>query len=258
LSTAERLQKVLARQGLGSRRQLEHWIVAGRVKVNGQLAELGMRVTSNDRIYIDGRPLRLTSSQSTRVLIYNKPEGEICSRHDPQGRKTVFDALPKLKQGRWLGVGRLDINSQGLLLFTNNGELAHRLMHPSQQIEREYAVRVQGTVTEQLLTHLKQGVLLEDGPARFITINFAGGDGRNQWYHVTLCEGRQREVRRLWQSQPDIQVSRLIRIRYGHVQLPRNLPRGRWRELTGAETKALDGSAGLSHPVNKAKSQIRK
>lgn len=229
---SEKLQKVLARAGLGSRRELEKVIESGRVSVNGKVAVLGDRVEPTDKIRMDGHAVAIRSEQDDicRVLVYFKPEGEICSRKDPEGRKTVFDRLPPLKGGRWVAVGRLDINTSGLLLFTSDGELANRLMHPSNEIEREYAVRVFGEVTEEMLRSLRQGVQLEDGPAAFEKIKLSGGEGLNQWYHVTLREGRNREVRRLWESQ-DVQVSRLMRIRYGSIELPKKLPLGGWQEL---------------------------
>ncbi len=236
----EKLQKVLARAGLGSRRQMEEWITDGRVKINGKTATLGDRVTEDCRIHVDNKPLAKDAAQpkECRVIIYNKPEGEICSRNDPEGRPTVFEQLPRLKNQRWISVGRLDINSSGLLLFTNDGELANQLMHPSSNIEREYAVRVYGEVDADMLKRLRKGVKLDDGMASFKRIKDAGGDGKNHWYHVVICEGRQREVRRLWESQ-DIQVSRLIRLRYGPISLPRNLARARWRALTERQVARL-------------------
>ncbi len=237
---AVRLQKALADAGLGSRREIEGWIRSGRLRVNGQPAQLGQRVRPEDRVQLDGHPLRWRSDprRERRVLLYNKPEGELVSRRDPQGRPTVFDRLPPLKRGRWIAIGRLDLNTSGLLLFTNDGELANRLMHPSRQIEREYAVRVQGLVSEAHLRQLTHGVQLEDGPARFEEIVDAGGRGQNHWYHLVLCEGRNREVRRLWAA-VGLRVSRLKRVRYGPILLDARTPRGRWRELTEAEQQAL-------------------
>ena len=199
----EKLQKVLARMGLASRREIEAWITAGRVKVNGKDASLGQRVDLHDAIAIDGRVLRREEAAETvrRVLIYNKPDGEICTRDDPEGRPTVFDRLPRPKEGRWINIGRLDINTTGLLMFTTDGELANRLMHPSYQMDREYAVRVRGEVDEEMIERLKAGVMLEDGPAKFTDIKEApGGEGFNHWYHCVVMEGRNREVRRLWES----------------------------------------------------------
>tara|TARA_B100001094_G_C18194204_1_gene809459 strand:- start:6903 stop:7778 length:876 start_codon:yes stop_codon:yes gene_type:complete len=229
---SEKLQKVLARAGLGSRRELEKVIAAGRVSVNGKIAQLGDRVEDTDKIRMDGHIVaaRTEAEDICRVLLYFKPEGEICSRKDPEGRKTVFERLPPLKGGRWIAVGRLDINTSGLLLFTSDGELANRLMHPSFEVEREYAVRVFGEVNQTHINNLRRGVQLEDGEAKFETIKPAGGEGLNQWFHVTLTEGRNREVRRLWESQ-EVQVSRLMRTRYGKIELPKKLPLGGWQEL---------------------------
>ncbi|WP_440875420.1 23S rRNA pseudouridine(2605) synthase RluB [Thalassotalea sp. PLHSN55] len=229
---SEKLQKVLARAGKGSRREMETVISAGRVTVNGKVAYLGDRVEGNEQIKVDGHLVatKQAQDQMCRVLMYNKPEGEMCTRKDPEGRPTVFDRLPPLENGRWIAVGRLDINTSGMLLFTTDGELANRLMHPSQQVEREYAVRVFGEVNEAMRQTLLSGVKLEDGPARFQKITYRGGEGRNHWYHVTLSEGRNREVRRLWESQ-EVQVSRLIRVRYGDMEMKRQLPLGGWTEL---------------------------
>ncbi|MGL5253030.1 MAG: 23S rRNA pseudouridine(2605) synthase RluB [Moraxella sp.] len=228
----EKLQKALARLGLGSRRQMETVIGEGRVSVNGTIAKIGDRVGQGDEIRVDGRLLRYTAENEKRrrILMYYKPEGEICSSHDPEGRPTVFERLPPLSHDRWVMVGRLDINSTGLLLFTNDGELAHRLMHPSNEIEREYAVRVMGEVTPEIILNLKRGVMLEDGMAQFDDIVEKGGEGINKWYQVKLKEGRNREVRRLFESQ-GLKVSRLLRIRYGAVSLPRELRTGRYLEL---------------------------
>jgi 23S rRNA pseudouridine2605 synthase len=229
---SEKLQKVLARAGLGSRRELEKVIAAGRVSVNGKIATLGDRVEPSDQVRMDGHMVDFRDQEDDvcRVLLYFKPEGEICSRKDPEGRKTVFERLPPLNNGRWISVGRLDINTSGLLLFTSDGELANRLMHPSFEVEREYAVRVFGEVTETMLRTLRQGVQLEDGMAKFKSIKPAGGEGINQWFHVILTEGRNREVRRLWESQ-EVQVSRLMRVRYGEIDLLKRLPLGGWAEL---------------------------
>ncbi len=228
----EKLQKVLARAGLGSRRQIETWIQEGRVQVNRKTAIIGQRVSHKDDIRLNGR--RVTSKrlqpQVSQIICYHKPVGEVCTRCDPEGRPTIFKNLPDLAAGRWIAVGRLDINTSGLILLTNDGELANRLMHPSYGLEREYAVRVLGNVSDEMLTHLKTGVELEEGVAHFDDIRDAGGDGANHWYHVTIKEGRKREVRRLWESQ-GITVSRLIRIRYGRVRLPPYLRAGHWVEL---------------------------
>ena len=231
---SEKLQKVLARAGHGSRREIEAMISAGRISVDGKLATLGDRIEPNAtvKIRIDGHVVSISESaqQVCRVLAYDKPEGELCTRNDPEGRPTVFDRLPRLRGARWIAVGRLDVNTCGLLLFTTDGELANRLMHPSREVEREYAVRVFGQVDDTKIRQLSQGVQLEDGPASFRTIKFTGGEGMNQWYSVTLTEGRNREVRRLWEA-VGVQVSRLIRVRYGDITLPKGLPRGGWTEL---------------------------
>lgn len=252
-----RLQKFLAEAGFGSRRQIEEWIRQGRLSVDGRPAELGQQVCGEERILLDGNPLRVpTVPVRRRVLAYYKPVGEVCSRSDPEGRPTVFERLPKLRNGRWVAVGRLDISTQGLMLFTNDGELANRLMHPSRGIEREYAVRVLGEVGEELLQRLVAGVELEDGPARFESLVRQGGEGANAWYHVTLCEGRNREVRRLWESQ-GVRVSRLIRVRYGPVGLRRGLRPGRWEELEVNELNALLESAGMAPRPVPAQGQRR-
>jgi 23S rRNA pseudouridine2605 synthase len=229
---SEKLQKVLARAGKGSRREIEAMISAGRVSVDGNNAYLGDRVDGNEQIRIDGHQVKLTAQEDDlcRILMYNKPEGEMCTRKDPEGRVTVFDRLPPLESGRWVAVGRLDINTSGMLLFTTEGELANRLMHPAPKVEREYAVRVFGEINEAMLQTLRAGVKLEDGMARFQKITYRGGEGRNHWFHVVLSEGRNREVRRLWESQ-DVQVSRLIRVRYGDMEMQRQLPLGGWTEL---------------------------
>lgn len=243
----EKLQKVLARAGFGSRREIESWISEGRISVNGKLATLGDRVSATDVIRVDGHVVsktRLEHSHRCRVLLYHKPVGEVTSRSDPEGRPSVFDNLPGLRNGRWIAVGRLDINTSGLLLFTNDGELANRLMHPSYTIEREYAVRVLGEVVPETLQQLREGVELDDGPARFNAIVDGGGEGANHWYHVTLDEGRNREVRRLWESQ-GVTVSRLIRVRYGPIAMPRRIRPGRWEELKGEELSLLRQSVGL-------------
>ena len=240
---SEKLQKVLARVGLGSRRHMEEAIIQGRVSVNGKISEIGQRIEATDELRIDGRRVSFTLEEETRrrVVIYYKPEGEICSRQDPEGRPTVFDNLPPLKNERWVMVGRLDINSSGLLLFTNDGELANRLMHPSNEVEREYAVRVMGEVTPEARKNLLTGVMLEDGSAKFESFSEVGGEGINRWYEVVVKEGRNREVRRLFESQ-SLRVSRLLRIRYGTVSLPRHLHTGRWIEL---DKHDIDGIAAL-------------
>jgi 23S rRNA pseudouridine2605 synthase len=234
----EKLQKTLADLGLGSRRALERWIADGRVSVNGTVAKLGDRVSPEDRITVDGKPVGRRNVKH-RVILYNKPTGQICSRDDPEGRPSVFDHLPKLKKQRWISVGRLDFNTSGLLLFTTDGELANRLMHPSSQIEREYVVRVMGEVTDEKLQHMRDGVLLEDGMARFSDIQKAPEhSGTNQWYYVVLMEGRNREVRRLWESQ-GLTVSRLKRVRFGNIFIPSAVRVGRFVDLKPKEIREL-------------------
>ena len=242
----QRLQKVLANAGLGSRREIEGWIKEGRIKVNGKPAQLGMRVLGNESITINGKPVaeKRLAAAPRYVIMYNKPEGELVTRSDPEGRKTVFDRLPPLQQGRWISVGRLDINSAGLLLFTTDGELANRLMHPAQAIEREYAVRVHGSVTDDMLKRLVRGVQLEDGKARFEEVVSSGGEGTNRWFHIVLMEGRKREVRRMWEA-VGATVNRLKRVRYGPIILDSKVKVGTWRELEKPERKDLLRVAGL-------------
>ena len=246
----EKLQKVLARVGIGSRRQIEQWIVDGRLSVNGEPARLGQRVTPQERVTLDGRIIPTVGvTPKSRVLVYYKPQGQVCTRSDPQGRPTVFDHLPTLRASRWVLVGRLDFNTSGLLVVTNDGELAHRLMHPSSAIEREYAVRIFGEVTPQMLEQLRQGVQLEDGLARFDSIVDAGGSGKNRWYHVTLKEGRYREVRRMFEA-VGANLSRLIRVRFGNVTLPRHLRPGRYEDLEPEAAAELYRLAGLAPPAH--------
>lgn len=234
----EKLQKVLAAHGLGSRREAEKWIAEGRVTVNGKVATVGDRVAPDDRLVVDGRPVS-QQQQRHRVLIYNKPTGEIVSRDDPQGRPSVFDRLPRIRGGRWIAVGRLDFNTSGLLLFTTDGELANRLMHPSFQIEREYVVRVMGEVTDAKLQNMRDGVMLEDDVARFSDIQKGQQeDGANNWYYVVLMQGRNREVRRLWESQ-GLVVSRLKRVRYGNILIPSAVRAGRYADLEPKQIKEL-------------------
>lgn len=243
----EKLQKVLARAGFGSRREIETWIEEGRVKVNGKPATLGDRVDDNARIEVDGKRVhpRQLEEKRCRVLIYHKPAGKMCTRSDPEGRPTIYEDLPRVSGVRFVPVGRLDLNTSGLLLVTTDGELANRLMHPSHEVEREYAVRVLGEVDRDTLTRLQEGVELEDGPAHFDAIINAGGDGANHWYHVILREGRNREVRRLWESQ-GLTVSRLTRVRFGEIALPRGLKQGRWEDLPEEAVDHLRKSVGLS------------
>ena len=232
LPRAERLQKLLAAAGHGSRRQIEAWIAAGRVRLNGALARLGDRAGTGDRIELDGKPLALKAAGARpRVLLYHKPDGEMVTRSDPEGRPTVFQRLPQIPGGKWVAVGRLDINTAGLLLLTDSGELANRLMHPRYEVEREYAVRVLGALSPENRTKLLSGVRLDDGIGRFDRLEPSGAaEGANRWYRVVLREGRNREVRRLFEA-VGCKVSRLLRVRYGPVELPRDLPPGRWLEL---------------------------
>ena len=240
----QKLQKVLANLGLGSRRKMERWIEEGRVSVDGSVATLGDRIRSGQSLRLDGKPLEVEAAAQVRVLLYHKPVREVCSRDDPEGRKTVFERLPKLKSGRWISVGRLDFNTSGVLLFTTDGALANALMHPSNQIEREYLVRVMGRVDDPMLERLKDGVELDDGPARFSDIQEGGGDGINRFFYVVLMEGRNREVRRLWESQGTT-VSRLKRVRYGEVFLPSKLKKGQWLELPQRDVDVIYEMAGL-------------
>ncbi len=247
----ERIQKALARMGYGSRREIERLIGEQKIRINGQLAKIGDHVKAGDKINIGNRRAVITSDvKRIRVLLYNKPEGEICTQKDEEGRKTVFESIGNISEGRWISVGRLDINSSGLLLFTNYGDLANHLMHPSSEIEREYAVRVNGEVTSDIIKNLLKGVELEDGLLKFDQIIDAGGQGANHWYHVVLKEGKNREVRRLWQSQ-DMRVSRLTRVRYGNLVLPRNLKVGKKVELSLDEIKTLFADVKLKWPESR-------
>lgn len=236
---SERLQKLLAGAGHGSRRGIEEWIRAGRITINDRVAQLGDRATAADRICLDGKRLDLGGTrESVEVLLYNKPLGEVTTRNDPEGRPTVFDHLPPPKSGRWIVVGRLDVNTSGLLLFTNDGELAHRLMHPSSEVEREYRVRLRGTPSTEVLDRLRRGVELDDGPASFDRISLESHEGSHSWFRVELHEGRNREVRRLFEHE-GFMVSRLTRIRYGTVNLPRDLRAGDFVWLDAAEAGIL-------------------
>lgn len=247
----EKLQKVLAAEGLGSRREMERFIEAGRVRVNGRAAKLGDRVGAGDKVELDNRKFVVPSpgQKEIRVLLYNKPEGEISSQKDPEGRRSVFDRLPSLRSGRWVSVGRLDFNTSGLLLFTDSGELANGLMHPSSGIDREYLVRLQGAVTDEVLERLQEGVLLEDGEAKFTDIKPGPGNEKssNSWFYCSVMEGRNREVRRLWESQ-ELRVSRLKRVRYGPVFIPSFVRQGQWIELEEKEIAALCKIVGMPAP----------
>jgi 23S rRNA pseudouridine2605 synthase len=244
-----RIQKLLAEAGLGSRRALEKRIQAAEVLLNGTPAELGQSAGPGDVLTMDGREWKVTSSAPThRSLVYNKPVGEVTTRSDPEGRPTVFDRMPPLREGRWVAVGRLDINTSGLLLMTTDGELANAMMHPSYRVDREYACRIRGQVSPEALERLKDGVELEDGPAHFSDIVESGGSGENRWYHVTLLEGRNREVRRLWASQ-GVTVSRLKRVRYGAVFLPPRLRMGEYRRLSPEDHRVLREDVGLGPSV---------
>ncbi len=242
----ERVQKLLAHAGLGSRREIEGWIREGLIRVNGQAVGLGDRIFPEDEVRVRGRPVNLARklNQPTRIMIYNKPAGQVVTRNDPEGRETIFKHLPKLTAGRWISVGRLDINTLGLMILTTNGELANRLMHPSQEVDREYAVRVLGEVTDEMLANLKKGVELDDGYAKFTDIVAEDGEGANRWYKVAIMEGRNRIVRRLWESQ-GLTVSRLQRVRHGPIFLPKGLRTGRHYEMTDKEIKSLFEYAGM-------------
>jgi len=240
----ERVQKVLSRAGHGSRRQIETWIKDGRLTINGAVAKLGDLLDASDRVCLDNKTLHFDVYIPPRIIAYHKPVGELCTRGDPEGRPTIFDNLPRLKQGRWVQIGRLDYSTSGLILLTTDGELANKLMHPSAEIEREYAVRVLGEVEHGMLNNLRKGVMLEDGMAAFNRIKDAGGSGANHWYHVILKEGRKHEVRRLWDSQ-GLTVSRLKRIRYGPIILTARLAQQRWRDLDEVELNAVLALVGM-------------
>ncbi|RXV73644.1 rRNA pseudouridine synthase [Burkholderia stabilis] len=245
---APKLHKVLAEAGMGSRREMEELIVAGRVSVNGEPAHIGQRIMPTDQVRINGKPVkRKLPNKPPRVLLYHKPTGEIVSHADPEGRPSVFDRLPPMKTAKWLAVGRLDFNTEGLLMLTTSGDLANRFMHPRYSVEREYAVRVVGELTEGNRQKLLHGVELDDGPANFLRIRDGGGEGTNHWYHVALAEGRNREVRRMFEA-AGLMVSRLIRTRHGPIPLPRGLKRGRWEELDDAQVRKLMATVGLKAP----------
>lgn len=251
----ERLHKLLAQSGIGSRREMEELIAAGRVTVNGETAQIGQSATPGDRIKVNGRLVNLKfSNRPPRVIIYHKPEGEIVSRDDPDHRPSVFTSLPRLSGSRWVAVGRLDFNTSGLLLFTTSGELANRLMHPRYNLVREYAVRVLGELSLEAQQSLLQGIELDDGPAQFATLQDAGGDGANHWYRVSLFEGRNREVRRMFEA-VGVTVSRLMRVRYGPFVLPPNLKRGQVLELDEKDIAKLMSEFGMASetPVRPAR-----
>ncbi len=231
--------------GIGSRREVETWIAEGKVQINDQPAQPGQKVGPGDRVKVNGKlvPLKF-QTRNPRLLIYHKPEGEIVSRDDPEGRPSVFDRLPLIRKGRWIAIGRLDFNTSGLLLFTNDGGLANQLMHPRYEMEREYAVRLLGQLSEEQAQSLRNGIELEDGPASFTSLSDAGGEGINHWYRVTLMEGRNREVRRMFEA-VGLTVSRLMRVRYGPITLPTRLKRGMWMEMPETEVCAI---AGLPPP----------
>lgn len=242
----ERLHKVLARAGWGSRREIERWIEAGRIRVNGRAVATGAHVVTGDRVQLDdGRTLHVSPpSPAIRVLLYNKPAGVVCTRHDPEGRPHIFEHLPRLEHGRWVNIGRLDINTSGLLLFTSHGELAHRLMHPRYRIDREYAARVYGEIDNATLARLREGVDIDGEHHRFDDIVVGEGEGANHWYYCVVQSGRNREVRRLWESQ-GVQVSRLIRVRFANIMLPSDLRAGKTAELGGALLTELCRLVGL-------------
>lgn len=244
---AERIQKVLARAGLGSRREIERWIADGRLTVNGRTPEPGAKITGKEQLCLDGKPLAVEAPVRHQAIAYHKPVGVICSRKDPDGRASCFDDLPSVTGGRWISVGRLDVNTCGLLLFTTDGELANKLMHPSSEVRRHYAVRVLGNPSQRDLDRLSAGVELEDGKARFEKITAGNGDGANRWFDVVLTEGRKREVRRLFEA-IGCKVNRLIRTHFGPIRLQREQAAGTTRPLSAGESRALYEVAGLKIP----------
>ena len=263
VARSQKLHKVLAQSGLGSRRAMEELIHAGKVKVNGAPAALGQRVTTEDLIQVGRRQIKFqVTTRLPRVILYHKPEGEIVSRDDPRGRRSVFEKLPSIRSAKWLAVGRLDFNTCGLLIFTTSGELANRLMHPRFEVEREYAVRIFGQLSDEHVQHLQRGVRLSDGTARFEILEPQGGDGRNRWYRVVVKEGRNRLVRRMFEAL-NLTVSRLMRVRFGIVALPPSLKRGTWTEMKDAEIRKLLEWVGGEHaqpaePAARPDSQTRR
>lgn len=246
----ERIQKVLAAAGLGSRREIESWISAGRVKVDGVTAKLGDRVSPGQRLSVDGKPVKALERNPIahrRVILYHKPQGELTTRKDPEGRPTVYESLPPLRGGRWISIGGMETNASGLLLFTNDGTLADKLMRSTAPVECEYAVRVLGEVKPEQLESLHKGIRLETGTARFDAIEESGGEGANRWYNVVVKEAGGKEVRGLWEAL-GVEVSRLIRVRYGRMLLPRSLPRGTWQDASDEEIQALMTAAGMPAP----------